>query len=204
MPVIVTAVTSVILYLLSFAYSKFFKGTMEATMPGGLSLCIEIAVYAALGIFVTAGAYFYLKMSRTTAEMTFNDFLVGLGDYYLSGILGFLWYLLWVVLWSFLFVIPGIIKAISYSMMFFVIVENPGISVRKAMEISKVLTFGHKMELFAMLLSFFGWYLLCLITGGIAGLWVDPYVRLSYSNAYTALKMEAFQVGVLKPSDFAN
>ena len=200
MPVLVTVLTSAIFSSLSFAYKK---ADFVLRQYNGSGFIVDVLFIAVMGIFVTAEAYFYLKMSRTTEEMSFNDFLVGLGDYYLSGILGFLWFVLWTTLWMLLFIIPGIVKGISYSMMFYVIVENPGISVTKAMNISKIMTFGHKSELFVMYLSFFGWMILSCLTCGIGFFWLTPYISLSYANAYTAIKMEAIQRDALKPSDFS-
>ena len=196
MPVLVTVLASAIFSSLSFAYKK---ADFVLRQYNGSGFIVDVLFIAVMGIFVTAEAYFYLK----TEEMSFNDFLVGLGDYYLSGILGFLWFVLWTTLWMLLFIIPGIVKGISYSMMFYVIVENPGISVTKAMNISKIMTFGHKSELFVMYLSFLGWMILSCLTCGIGFFWLTPYISLSYANAYTAIKMEAIQRGALKPSDFS-
>ena len=198
-PVLVSILILAICYSISYALSKSDFLLRE---HGKYQFLINILFCGVSGIITTAAAYFFLKMSRTQEQMSFNDFLVGIGDYYLSGILGFLWYFLWVTLWSLLFVIPGIVKSISYSMMFYIIVENPGISVTKAMNISKVMTAGHKADLFGLGMSFIGWFILSCLSCGIGFFWLCPYVSLTYANAYTALKMEAIQRGILKPSDF--
>lgn len=202
-PAAITLITSVVTSVLMGTTAKIGKNLISAG-HNDYEFVIELVAYAVIGILTTANAYFFLKMSRTTEEMSFNDFLVGLGDYWLSGILGMLWYLLWTFLWSLLFVIPGIIKGIAYSMMFNVIVENPGISVRRAMDISKALTFGHKADLFLLFLSFLGWLILCAITCGVAYIWVGPYMSIAFANTYTSLKTEAFQRGFLRPADFEN
>ena len=87
-------------------------------------------------------------------------------------------------------------------MMFYIIVENPGISVTKAMNISKVMTFGHKSEIFCFAMTFLGWFILSCLTFGIGFFWLVPYMSLSSANLYTALKMEAILRGTLTPSDF--
>ena len=160
-----------------------------------VSLCVN-------GIFTLATSYVYIRMMHTTEKLRFNAFLTGL-ERWLSGALGMLWYTLWVFLWSLLFVIPGIIKAIAYSQMFFILAEHPKIGVRRAMQISKVITQGHKADLFVMGLSFFGWLLLCFVTCGIGFLWLIPYAEMSYANAYTALKNMAFMTNKITPADFA-
>ena len=47
---------------------------------------------------------------------------------------------------------------------------------------------GHKWELFILLLSFFWWYILCIITFGIAVIYVSPYVNATLVNYYEKLK----------------
>ena len=110
----------------------------------------------------------------------FNDFWSAFKVSFLSGLFTFLW--------SLLFIIPGIIKGLSYSMAMYILAENPGKSAKECIEESKRMTEGHKMELFVLGLSFIGWYLLCGITFGIASIWVVPYVNTTYANAYNKLK----------------
>ena len=54
---------------------------------------------------------------------------------------------------------------------------------------------GHKMELFVLDLSFIGWYLLCVITFGIAFIWVAPYIQATKTNFYNKIKNETVVVG---------
>ena len=95
---------------------------------------------------------------------------------------------LFTFLWSLLFYIPGIIKAISYSFSFYILAENKGKSALECINESKAMTEGHKMDLFVLGLSFIGWALLCIITFGIAYIWVGPYMQATFVNAYNSLK----------------
>lgn len=52
---------------------------------------------------------------------------------------------------------------------------------------SRELMDGHKMDYFVMVLSFIGWDLLVLVTLGIAAIWVQPYMGLSFANFYNEL-----------------
>lgn len=47
---------------------------------------------------------------------------------------------------------------------------------------------GKKMELFILQLSFIPWLLLCIITCGIAFIYVAPYMQLTYCKYYLQLK----------------
>jgi len=191
-PVIFSIVSA--LLLLCFSSSR----KMQASISNFFSL-VSILI---LGIIIITNSYFYLKLTRTNEKMTFNDILIGIGEYWQKGILGFLWFLLWTWLWSLLFIIPGIVKAISYSQMFFLLAEHPDMGVKKAMNISKILTNGHKSDLFLMQLSFIGWEFLASLTFGIGNFWLIPYMNTAFANAYTDLKLEALNSGKLKPSDF--
>ena len=95
---------------------------------------------------------------------------------------------LFTFLWSLLFVIPGIVKSISYSMSMFILAENKGKAALECINESKQMTEGHKAELFVLGLSFIGWILLGVITLGIAYIWVIPYMETTFANAYQSLK----------------
>ena len=58
------------------------------------------------------------------------------------------------------------------------------------------MTEGHKFDLFVLGLSFLGWALLCVITLGIAAIWVTPYMSATYANAYNLLKPAAPQAPI--------
>ena len=101
---------------------------------------------------------------------------------------------LYTLLWSLLFYIPGIIKAYSYSMAPYILAENPELTARQALNLSKEITYGHKMELFVLDLSFIGWCLLGAITFGLAFIYVAPYMNATKANFYNAIKNGAAAV----------
>lgn len=81
---------------------------------------------------------------------------------------------LFVILWSLLLIIPGIIKAYAYSMGFYLLNRDSSLSGKEALDKSKDITTGYKMDLFVLDLSYLGWYLLGVFTLGILWLWVIP------------------------------
>ena len=87
-------------------------------------------------------------------------------------------------LWSLLFVIPGLIAVYRYAMAPYILAENPDIGVMEAIDLSKQMMMGNKLRLFFLGLSFFGWMLLGVVTGGIALLWVAPYIEAAYTAFY--------------------
>ncbi|MEG2678100.1 MAG: DUF975 family protein, partial [Oscillospiraceae bacterium] len=74
---------------------------------------------------------------------------------------------IFIFLWSLLFFIPGVVKAYSYSMLPYILAENPGISGSRALDISKRMTQGEKLNIFILDLSFIGWYMLGALAMGI-------------------------------------
>lgn len=94
------------------------------------------------------------------------------------------------VLWSLLLVIPGIVKALSYSMTEFVLHDNPNLKYDAAITRSSQLMRGHKMDLFLFALSFIGWFLLACLTLGIGFLWFTPYYTTAKAEFYQELLRE--------------
>ncbi|SPF56379.1 conserved hypothetical protein [Candidatus Desulfosporosinus infrequens] len=73
-------------------------------------------------------------------------------------------------------------------MAYFIMADNPQFSASEALKQSKIMMVGFKWELFKLWLSFLGWFLLGVITLGLALLWVDPYYNTTVANFYQDLK----------------
>jgi hypothetical protein len=103
--------------------------------------------------------------------------------------------------WTLLFVIPGIIATLRYSMVNYILSDNPNLSGPRAREISNQLTMGEKGSIFVFRLSFIGWVLLCGMTFGIGFIFLRPYTRASFAELYIFLRDRAIQNGMLDPSE---
>ncbi|MCR4580770.1 MAG: DUF975 family protein [Treponema sp.] len=178
------------------------QNTLAGIQSSPKDLYITIIQAIVSQILSVAALNVYLRMTRSPDKVSFSKFIEGFNNWG-RATLGILWQLLWVFLWTFLFVIPGIIKSIAYSQMFYLIAEYDNLSVTKAMRISQIITKGHKWDLFVMGLSFLGWVLLGIITLGISDLFVSPYMNLSFVNAYHALLKEAVDTGRINPEDLS-
>lgn len=102
---------------------------------------------------------------------------------------------LYTALWTMLFIIPGIIKGYAYAMTYFIIEDEPKLTIDEAIEKSMVMMDDHKWELFVLDLTFIGWYLLVILSGGIAALWVDPYIHAAHAAFYEEIKDSVVEVG---------
>lgn len=67
---------------------------------------------------------------------------------------------LFVGLWSLLLVIPGIMKAFSYSMVFKIAVDHPTMGAMDALKNSSTMMNGSRMKLFKLTMNYFGWLIL--------------------------------------------
>lgn len=99
---------------------------------------------------------------------------------------------LYIMLWSLLFVIPGIVKAYSYSMVPYICAENPDISATEALNRSREMMNGNKWKAFVLDLSFLGWNILSAFTFGILSVfYVEPYKLLTDAALYEKLKQNS-------------
>jgi uncharacterized membrane protein len=151
-----------------------------------------VPVFATIASFVLGAAFtlgvifVFLKIAKGETVSVGNIFY-GFEDLW-TAIKAQFFMGLFICLWSLLLIIPGIIKAYSYSMTYFILAENKGMSVLEAITLSRKMMDGHKMDLFLLFLSFIGWLLLVVITFGIAGIWVYPYLYATFTNFYLSVK----------------
>ncbi len=95
-----------------------------------------------------------------------------------------------IILWSMLLYVPGIIAAIRYSMVYYIFLDNPELSLDEILTMSKAMTNGHKMDIFMLGLSFVGWMFLAPFTCGLLYFWLVPYMSATIANLYGELKID--------------
>ncbi len=133
------------------------------------------------------GFYIYLLRIARKETPDVSSLFDGFKDYgriLLTGLLITLYQLLWMLL----LIIPGIIKAYSYAMTYYILKDEPELRYNGAIERSMKMMNGHKMDLFLLDLSFIGWYLLCILTLGLGLLLVIPYHYTARAHFYEELK----------------
>ncbi|MHC9160383.1 DUF975 family protein [Exiguobacterium profundum] len=95
---------------------------------------------------------------------------------------------LFIVLWTLLLIVPGIIKAFSYSLTPYILRDQPELSALESITESRRLMDGHKMEAFMLVLSFFGWFLVGILTLGIGFFFIGPYFSTTYATFYDSIR----------------
>jgi len=160
-----------------------------------LSVFVLLVVVFALALsavsLVGTGAFQRMSlMAYDGVDVRVGD-LLGIKDYWLKLLGLYLWIALRIIAWSLLFIIPGIIAAYSYALAPYLMFEDPSKGINQVIDESTALMRGYKGELFLFDLSFIGWWLLGLVTFGIATLWVGPYYYIARAGAYRAIRYMA-------------
>ena len=86
-----------------------------------------------------------------------------------------------------LFVVPGIIMALAYTFVTYLVVDTD-VSGSDALSKSREMMKGYKWDYFVFVLSFIGWYLLVPFTAGILLVWLIPYMSIANVIYYDKLK----------------
>ena len=144
------------------------------------------------GAFALGISTFSLAIARKTEakfEMLFSGFKnygKSLGLYLLQA--------LFILLWMLLLIVPGIIAAISYSMSFFILSDDPNIRAMDAIKKSKKMMNGYKWKFFCLGCRFIGWCILGILSLFIGFLWIVPYIHISYAKFYEDVKAQYVEV----------
>ncbi len=103
---------------------------------------------------------------------------------------------LYIFLWTLLLIIPGIIKAYQYSMIPYILAENPNISRERAFELSKEMMKGQIWEAIVLDLSYIGWGILGAITLNIVNiLYTSPYRQSAWAELYKVNRQTVLDQG---------
>lgn len=171
-------------------------GTVSGMSYGTETYPILFAPFGLFSIFVMIpiGVGFNMSFRKLLAEgdsdILGNMFRTGFSSQYMKIVGTMLLVNIYTFLWTLLFIVPGIIKAFSYAMTPYILVEDTGLTANQAIDKSRAMMRGHKFDLFWLYLSFIGWGFLCIFTLGLGFLWLVPYMEASQSAFYAEVKAE--------------
>ena len=148
----------------------------------GLSIIIAGPLYVGLAVYL-------LNIVETDSkgeklELLLEGFKKNVGNAIITYILT----MLFIILWSLLLIIPGIIKALAYSQVFYILAEKPDMTPTEAIKKSQEMMKGHKTRLFLLMLSFLGWFILGALAFGVGIFFVLPYFQTTLANFYVDLR----------------
>ena len=190
------AVVCTIIYLLLSVGISLLQPNIDdptAALTGVQKIMMVAYVLLLFLVMVPLGVGYYqaFKVLFTYGDnkLTANCFRLSFGNYF-KNVAAYLLMCLFIFLWTLLLIIPGIIKALAYSMTPFILKDFPELSVNQAINLSQKMMKGHKFDYFWLGLSFIGWILLGLLTLGIGYIWLIPYMYTSYAAFYEEVKKE--------------
>lgn len=148
-----------------------------------LAFALEVFVGNPLNV---GGSRFFLHNIHSDGQ--FEDLGFAFSNQYNNVVKVMLVRMISVLLWSLLLVIPGVIKSYEYRMVPYLLADNPELSSRDALNLSREMMYGEKWNAFVLDLSFILWEMLSGLTFGIAGyIWVNPYRFATNAELYMAL-----------------
>jgi len=136
----------------------------------------------------TTWEYMALRIFDEDGEESPLDVLVDVKAFWAK----LLWLKFWrglrIFLWSLLFIIPGIVAAYSYSQARYILFENPEKTPAQCIAESMAIMRGRKQELFTLDVSFALWWLLMIVTAGMAAFYAVPYYRIAHAGFYREVR----------------
>ena len=173
---------------ISFQFNENTVRNLPPAFWGFLLPFVSVVGLLGLAMFIIGGvvelgyAKFLLKQ-HDKKELVFAD-LFSQFERFGTGFAQRFLRTLYTALWTLLFVVPGIIKSLSYAMTPFILEDHPELTASEAINRSKKLMDGHKMDLFILSLTFIGWDILSALTFGIGFLFLNPYRNAAYAAFY--------------------
>lgn len=110
---------------------------------------------------------------------------------------------LYIMIGNLFFVIPGIIFQYRYMMVPYILAENPDIDPMRALEISRIMMKGNKLNTFIMQLSFLGWFLLGSVVCCVGTMFVMPYYLTAETELYCELRDKAVECGAVSAAELS-
>lgn len=188
----------VVLYLLAEIPSFASQGFLESAKDTGntemmLLLLLLVMLGMAFSILLIPVAWSYnvafLSHLRENNSFALSALFRGYPDF-LRIFATNLVMTVYILFWLLLFIVPAFVKAYSYAMVNFILLDDPQIEGNAAINRSKKMMDGHKWQLFKLDIPFILLVLLGTLTLGIAWLWILPWWNTSRAAFYEELRLE--------------
>lgn len=174
-----TLIQTLIILLPVAVVNIFFKSDFTESIINFYSFIVSGPVALGYAMFTI---HIFRRIQTSPAEIFygFEHFGKALGLYFMTT--------LFTILWTLLFIIPGIIAVYRYSMVYYILADNPEKGVMECIRESKQMMVGNKWKLFCLEISFIGWIIVSIFTFGIGMFWVTPYMSVSTVAFYEIAK----------------
>lgn len=184
----------------SYFSSRLFIGRLTAEFPLGNFLSTTFAFIAIMAVLIGIlyavfignaieyGVKRYFLDNQQQEGIPISTLFIAFKEDYWNIIKIMLVRNVKLLLWSLLLIIPGVIKSYEYQMIPYLLSEDSSMPMDEVFKRTKEMTYGNKMGLFVLDLSFIGWFLLGAIACGVGILFVNPYYEAVLAEAYLSLK----------------
>ena len=172
--------------LLSLTQSQeFYSSAYEAY---GLSYVFTIG---SLALFIQGpmgiGLATYSLAIANQKDYSYNQIFTGF-KYFFKALFLFLLFNISFLIGFIFLIIPGIIIALMFSQIFYIMAEDPSTGVIDAFKKSASLMKNKKLQLFGLGMRYVGLFILGVFTLGIWWLWLIPQAYVSFAIFYKELK----------------
>ena len=162
--------------LFSYVYEAYGKTYMFTI--GSIALFIQGPISIGLATYSLAIA--------NQKDYSYNQIFTGFKYFFKALFLFLLFNILFLIAFICL-IIPGIIIALMFSQIFYIIADDPETGVIEAFKKSASLMKNKKLQLFGLVMRYFGLFILGVFTLGIWWLWLIPQAYVSFAIFYKEL-----------------
>ncbi|WP_432650682.1 DUF975 family protein [Huintestinicola sp.] len=189
-------------------FSQFGSGKYGNTIKTMFLYDLKIWLWGLLGII----PFIFFGVSMVNTFSNSGDLDPASFDDMMSVSMQILGSFLLAMLGYCVFMIPQLIKRLSYALVPYILAENPQMPQKRAFEISVQTMKGEKAHYFGLQLSFIGWYFLAALAGSTIGGFVGvslgsiitmaglvflyPYVYATYAEFYCCMREKAMATGI--------
>ena len=163
--------------LYSYVYDAYGKTYMFTI--GSIALFIQGPISIGLATYSLAIA--------NQKDYSYNQIFTGFKYFFKALFLFLLFNILFLIGFIFL-IIPGIIIALMFSQIFYIMADDPETGVIDAFKKSASLMKNKKLQLFGLGMRYFGLFILGVFTLGIWWLWLIPQAYVSFAIFYKELQ----------------
>lgn len=150
------AVITVLVYGLTGLLSDL--GIQNAAI-GGIMFFVALFVGPAITV---GGLRMMINAKRGNAQFSDILYVYESGNYWNVFVI-MTWMSIKILFWALLFIVPGIIKSLEYSMVPYLLAEDVNMDSKLAFDTSRKMTEGKKGGMFRLALTFIRWFLLIFL-----------------------------------------
>ena len=136
---------------------------------------------------ISIGLATYSLSIANQEDYSYNQIFTGFKYFFKALFLFLLFNILFLIAFICL-IIPGIIIALMFSQIFYIIADDPETGVIEAFKKSASLMKNKKLQLFGLVMRYFGLFILGVFTLGIWWLWLIPQAYVSFAIFYKELQ----------------